>query len=73
MTLVQHLVGTTSIAGASLLSTSACATVFPLKSDDLGLSRRYRTGDHATRANQGMGKDITAVPLPGGAKSADTS
>lgn len=49
------------ILGASVLSASASADVFPLKSDDLGLSHRYKTGDHATGANQGMGKDIIAV------------
>jgi hypothetical protein len=47
--------------GASLLSGSAFADVFPLKSDDMGLSNRYKTSDHATGANQGMGKDIIAV------------
>jgi hypothetical protein len=55
------LVAPALCVGASLLSGSAFADVFPLKSDDLGLEYRYKTGDHKTGANQGMGKDIGAV------------
>lgn len=63
---IVQVVGPAMCVGASFLSTSALADVFPLKSDDLGLTHRYKTSDHATGANQGMGKDIIAMrPLAG--------
>lgn len=55
------VVGAVLCAGASLLSVSALAAVFPLKSDDLGLSHRYKTSDHATGGNQEFAQDIVAV------------
>jgi hypothetical protein len=58
---IVHAVGPALCVGASLFSTAALADVFPLKSDDLGLTHRYKTSDHATGANQGLGKDIIAV------------
>lgn len=58
---IIQVVGPALCAGALFLSGSAFADVFPLKSDDLGLTHRYKTGDHATGANQGMGKDIIAM------------
>ncbi|QYF95220.1 M23 family metallopeptidase [Massilia sp. PAMC28688] len=48
-------------ASTALFSGAATADVFPLKSDDLGLTHRYKTSDHATGANQGLGKDIIAM------------
>lgn len=50
-----------AIIVAATLSASASAAVFPLKSDDMGLTHRYKTGDHATGALQGLGKDIIAL------------
>ena len=61
MTPVKKLFGTALLAGAAALSASASAAVFPMKSDDLGLTHRYKTGDHATGADQGLGKDIGIV------------
>ena len=61
MTFVKQLIGTALFASAAAMSASASAAVFPLKSDDLGLSHRYKTGDHATGALQGSGKDIIAL------------
>jgi hypothetical protein len=63
MTFAKQLFGTTlfAAAAAAVLSASACAAVFPMKSDDLSLTHRYITGDHATGALQGMGKDIGLV------------
>lgn len=53
-------------AGATLFSGAVMADVFPLKADDLALTHRYKTSDHATGANQGMGKDIIAMrPVAG--------
>jgi hypothetical protein len=60
-TTLVRVVGPVLCAGASLFSASAFADVFPLKSDDMGLDHRYYTSDHATGANQGMGKDIVAM------------
>jgi hypothetical protein len=61
MTFVKQLFSTALFAGATVLSVSASAAVFPLKSDDLGLTHRYKTGDHASGGLQGMGKDIIAL------------
>ena len=52
---------TYALIAAATLSASASAAVFPLKSDDMGLTHRYKTGDHATGALQGLGKDIIAL------------
>jgi hypothetical protein len=53
----QHVI----FAAAAVLSAFASAASFPLKSDDLNLNHRYKTGDHATGADQGFGKDIIAL------------
>ena len=68
MTLVKQLFGTALIAGASVLSVSATAAVFPLKSDDMGLTHRYKTSDHATGGSQEFAKDIVALRPIGGDK-----
>jgi hypothetical protein len=47
--------------GASILSVSAHAAEFPLKSDDMQLSHRYKTGDHASGGSQQYAKDIVAM------------
>ena len=61
MTLLKNILGTALFAGVSILSVSASAAVFPLKSDDMGLSHRYKTGNHASGGSQIYAKDITAV------------
>lgn len=61
MTFVKKLCTTALFAGASALSVSAIAAVFPLKSDDMGLSHRYKTSDHATGGNQEFAQDIIAL------------
>jgi hypothetical protein len=61
MTSVFNTIRTVTVAGMALITVSASAAVFPLKSDDMGLTHRYKTGDHATGALQGSGKDIGAV------------
>jgi hypothetical protein len=61
MTLVKELCSTALLAGLATLTASASAAVFPLKSDDMALTHRYRTGDHAAGGNQIFAKDITAV------------
>ena len=66
MTFAKKMIGTALCAGAAMFTLSSSAAVFPLKSDDMGLTHRYRTKDHATGANQGLGKDITAVRPTGG-------
>lgn len=58
---IFKVIGPALCIGASLASGAAFADAFPLKADDLGLTHRYKTSDHATGANQGMGKDIIAV------------
>ena len=70
-TTLLKVVGPALCIGASFLSTSAIADVFPLKSDDMGLDHRYKTSDHKTGANQGMGKDIGAVRPIGNNKWSD--
>ncbi len=64
-------VGAALAIGAAALSPCAFADVFPLKSDDMGLDHRYKTNDHKTGANQGMGKDIDAVRPIGNDKWSD--
>jgi hypothetical protein len=59
MTFVKHLLATALIAGLAV--SSASAAVFPLKSDDLNLNHRYKTGNHSTGAQQGHGKDIIGL------------
>jgi hypothetical protein len=66
MTFAKRFVGTALIAGAAVLSLSASAAVFPLKSDDLNLNHRYKTGDHASGGGQVYGKDIIALRPTGG-------
>lgn len=61
MTIAQKLFGTALLASAAVFSASVSATQFPLKSDDLNLNHRYKTGDHSTGAQQGLGKDIIAL------------
>ncbi len=61
MTSAKLIIGAALFAGAAALSASASAAVFPLKSDDMGLTHRYKTGDHNSGGLQGMGKDIGAV------------
>ena len=58
---MKQVAGHILCIGASFLSASAVADVFPLKADDLGLTHRYKTSDHAEGADQGMGKDIVAM------------
>lgn len=54
-------VGTALCVSVSLLSVSAFAGVFPLKSDDLNLTHRYKTSDHASGGNQEFAQDIVAM------------
>lgn len=61
MTFAKQLLGTALIAGAAVFTASASAAVFPMKSDDLGLTHRYKTGDHASGGGQVYGKDIGVV------------
>jgi hypothetical protein len=61
MTFATKLISTALFTSAAIIAASASAGVFPLKSDDLNLNHRYKTGDHNTGAQQGLGKDITAV------------
>lgn len=61
MTFATKLIGTALFAGASALSVSALAAAFPLKSDDMGLSHRYKTSDHATGGNQEFAQDFVAL------------
>ncbi len=64
--MLKQVIGTALFAGAAVLSASASAAQFPLKSDDLNLNHRYKTGDHSTGALQGYGKDIIALRPTGG-------
>lgn len=56
------------LLSASLLSLSAFALDFPLKSDDLNLNYRYSTGNHSSGGTQLYGKDIGAVRYVGNNK-----
>ncbi|MES2322312.1 MAG: M23 family metallopeptidase [Pseudomonadota bacterium] len=61
MTSVCNVIRSAMLAGAALLSVSASAADFPLKSDDLNLNHRYVTGTHGAGYLQGEAKDIGAV------------
>jgi hypothetical protein len=65
MTTLGKLVRTAMLAGAALLSVSASAANFPLKSDDLNLNNRYVTGTHGGGYLQTLAKDIGAVRYTG--------
>ena len=56
------------LAAATLLSVSASAAQFPLKSDDLNLNHRYVTGTHGGGYLQALAKDIGAVRYVGNNK-----
>lgn len=66
MTSALTTIRTALFAGMAIMTATASAAVFPLKSDDMGLTHRYKTGDHATGALQGHGKDIIALRPTGG-------
>jgi hypothetical protein len=61
MTSFGKAFSTAIFAGAALLSATASAADFPLKSDDLNLNHRYMTDKHGGGAYQGEAKDIWAV------------
>jgi hypothetical protein len=61
MTFAKTILGSALFAGAAIFSLAASAAQFPLKSDDLNLNHRYKTGDHNTGGLQGLGKDIIAL------------
>ena len=61
MTSVRNIIRNVFIAGAALLSVSASAAEFPLRSDDLNLNHRYRTDNHGGGYLQALARDIWAV------------
>jgi hypothetical protein len=61
MTSVRNAIRTALIAGIALLTASASAAEFPLRSDDLNLNHRYRTADHGGGYLQELARDIWAV------------
>ena len=65
MTSVFKVIGSAMLAGAALVSVSASAAEFPLKSDDLNLNHRYVTGTHGGGYLQALAKDIGAVRYVG--------
>jgi hypothetical protein len=70
MTFVRNAVRTVMLASAALISISASAAEFPLRSDDLNLNYRYQTSDHGGGYLQALARDISAV-RPTGANTWD--
>jgi hypothetical protein len=65
---VRTIIHSALLAGAALVTLSAHADDFPLKSDDLNLNHRYVTGTHGGGYLQSLAKDIGAVRYVGNNK-----
>ena len=61
MTFLRNSARSAMIAGLALISISAGAAEFPLKSDDLNVTHRYATSNHGGGYLQALAKDIWAV------------
>jgi Peptidase family M23/Bacterial tandem repeat domain 1 len=57
----RNILRTVLLATTALISVQTLAAQFPLRSDDLNLNHRYRTGNHGAGYLQEQAKDITAV------------
>lgn len=66
MSFAKRVVGQAACIGAAFVSLSAFGAAFPLKSDDLNLNHRYKTGDHAAGGGQIYAKDIGVLRPTGG-------